>query len=345
MTQGIESTRLAQSDAPPGGLVLMGLPDDGKVRVRRGAGLDGVSFVYPGTANFLSEVPEDIQRWPRLLLPVPQDAKLEVPKLPVVNHMGDADRYKLALGQAVMLVEKLGTPCFNHPAALLRTTRDGIAARLAGIPGVLVPLTVRISPNSIEDFPQAVEEYGLRYPVIARLVGTQTGRTQILIESAGEWARFHGISWREREVYLTQYVECRDLDGFYRKQRLGFVGGRAFPISLQTGRMWSVHSAIRPPEGVSSEEIWLEAFEATMLPQLEERLTEIFKRVGLEFFGMDFSLRPDGNIVVFEVNASMSMLSLDRVARNPYLGPVRHRVREELFALLRTPARWNSCLL
>ena len=317
----------------------MGLPDDGQVRVRRGAGLTGVSVTYPGTADFLGDMPADIQEWPRLLLPLP-DARLEVPRLPVINHMGDADRYRQALEQATRVIERLGMPCFNHPAAVLRTTRDGMSTLLAGIPGVLMPQTIRISPRSVKDFPRAVAEHGLRYPVIARLTGTQSGRTQTRVERAEDWDQVHGISWREREAYLTQYMDCRDPDGLYRKQRIVFVGGRPLPNALQAGTNWSMHGADRLPEHWPSEIAWLETFETAALPPLQERLTEIARRVGLDLFGIDFALKRDGSMVVFEANAAMSMISLSILNKLPHLAACRYAIRDELVALLRDPARW-----
>ena len=343
MLQPSQSRQASPAKASPVALVLTGLPDDGGVRVRRGAGLDGVNLVYPGTADFVGQLPEEIQLWPRLMLPLPKDAKLEVPRLPVVNHMGDADRYKVALRQAAAVIERLGVPCLNHPMAVRRTTRDGIAVLLEGIAGVLVPRTVRIAPSCVEDFPRAVEREGFCYPVIARLTGTQTGRTQTLVESADAWSKVHGIAWRDREVYLTQYVECSDPDGLYRKQRVVFVGGRPMPNSVLTGTSWSVHGAGRLPEHQPHEVHWLTAFEAESLPYLRERLMEIARRVRLDFFGIDFALRPDGTMVIFEANAAMSMIALGVLERFPYLSPSRHAIRNELIALLRDPARWGAC--
>jgi glutathione synthase/RimK-type ligase-like ATP-grasp enzyme len=342
MTQDAQLPHAAQSLTPPGGLVLTGLPDDGEVRVKRGAGPDGVSVIYPGTAAFLEAMPEDIQRWPRLLLPLPRDGQVEVPRLPLVNHMGDADRYRGALQQAAVVIEKLGMPCFNHPAAVLRTTRDGISAMLQGIPGVVMPRTVRISPRRIEDFPQAVEEHGLRYPVIARLTGTQTGRTQTLVQSADEWEGMHGVHWRAREVYLTQYVDCRDPDGLYRKHRIVFVGGRPMPNSLLTSSSWSVHGVSRQPENFASEAQWLHAFNAEHLPLIEGQLSEIVRIIGLDLFGLDFSPAPDGRMLIFEVNASMNMISMSTALKFPYLKPARQAIKDEVVALVRDPARWSA---
>lgn len=342
MNQPSRSPLASSSEASPGALVLTGLPDDGELHVKRGTGLDGIKLVYPGTADFLGEMPDDIQRWPRLVLPLRRDARVEVPRLPVVNHMGDADRYSVALRQAAVVVERLGTPCLNRPTAVLRTTRDGIYAALQDIAGVLVPRTVRILPSCVEDFARAVEREGFRYPVIARLAGTQTGRTQTLVESADAWSKFHGIAWREREVYLTQYVDCRDPDGLHRKQRVALIGGRPMPNSLLMSTNWCVHGADRRPEHELQEARWLKSFDAESLPDLRDRLAEITRRVGLDVCGIDFALRPDGTMVIFEVNAAMTLVWIGVLNRLPYLGPSRHAIRNELIALLRDPSRWGS---
>jgi hypothetical protein len=62
-------------------------------------------------------------------------------------------------------------------------------------------------------------------------------------------------------------------------------------------------------------------------------LQAIRQRIGLEFFGIDCGLDRLGNLVVFEVNASM--LVHDRNEEFPYKAPFVRRVKLAFDAMLR----------
>ena len=57
------------------------------------------------------------------------------------------------------------------------------------------------------------------------------------------------------------------------------------------------------------------------MPETIRRCETIRERIGLDYFGIDCGLDASGNLVVFEVNASM--LVHDRNDRFPYKNPVR----------------------
>jgi len=325
---------------PPGALVLHGIPDNHRVLLLREE--DGsASITCPGTAAFLPHMPEDIQAWPKLLLPLSQGTTtLRAPRAPIVNHIADPDLYRETLGQALWIVERMGLPCFNHPEAVLRTTRDGVSQLLQGIPGVVMPKTIRLTPKHPRDFAAAVEEHGLIYPVIVRLTGTQTGVTQTLIESADDWDKVFSIPWGGAEVYLTQYVDYGDANRLYPKLRLAIVGGQILPRHHISGHTWDVHSRDRNPESIGAEVVWMERFAAAVLPDLRRRIEEIARRIGLDYFGIDGCIRPDGALLIFEVNASMSITANTppfQAAMHPFV----QAIRDELAALLREPARWR----
>ena len=65
----------------------------------------------------------------------------------IVNHIADPDLCSLALDDVAVIVRRTNKPCFNHPAFVARTTRDGVAKLLTGIPGLTVPKTLRIPPS------------------------------------------------------------------------------------------------------------------------------------------------------------------------------------------------------
>lgn len=325
-----------------GGCVfLKGVPDAGLDGLM--AHSDGQSLVYvaAGTAAFLGHMPDDIRGWDHVYLPVTRAAKLRLPRKPLVNHMGDADYYGEALAQAINIVETTGAPCFNAPRAIAALRRDRLPELLAGLDGVTVPRCIKTRPRNFEDLAAAVLSNGLTYPVIARLPATHGGKSQTLVEDEGRWSNLNSIPWGGRELYVTQFHDYRDPDGFYRKQRVAVVGDRILPRHGAAGRQWSVDAVVTLPELLEEELNWALEFDEKVLPLIEERVKKIGDRIGLDYFGIDYSLRPNGDMLIFEVSASMSMTVPYTSATH---GPIAHcplAIRQALADLLRRPEAWR----
>ncbi len=64
---------------------------------------------------------------------------------PTLNYIADPDLCSRALAAAVRLSETVSVPWLNHPRSVLNNTRDKLALALAGIPGIVVPRTLRLA--------------------------------------------------------------------------------------------------------------------------------------------------------------------------------------------------------
>ena len=321
-------------------VILNGIPDPGVDGLRAQTDGRAMDVTFLGTAAFMSHMPADIRAWEHVYLPVTTTPELHLPRKPLVNHMADADFYGAALGQATTIVESTGFPCFNDPRAISALRRDRLPDLLAGIAGVTVPRCFKIRPGSLEELAAAVRANGLAYPVIARLSATHGGKTQTLVQDEAEWARLNAIPWGGRELYVTQFHDCLDPDGFYRKQRVAIVGDRILPRHGAGGRSWSVDAVEKLPDFLEEELAWPPAFERTVLPVVESRVREILSRVKLDYFGIDYCLRPDGTMVIFEVSAAMSMTEQYVPETHRVIGQYTLNIRRALADLLRKPHAW-----
>ena len=66
-------------------------------------------------------------------------------------------------------------------------------------------------------------------------------------------------------------------------------------------------------------------------------LAQIRERIGLDYFGIDCAIDRDGNIVVFEVNASMLMHNDN--PDFPYKAPAVQAIKQAFDEMLRERAR------
>lgn len=112
-----------------------------------------------------------------------------------------------------------------------------------------------------------------------------------------------------RAAYLTSFRDFRSEDGFYRKYRMFYVDRRPFPYHLAIGSDWLVHYATSGtadhPERLAEEGRFLAEPDAALGNRAMAALRAIGERMDLDFAGVDFSLTPDGRVLLFEANATM----------------------------------------
>jgi hypothetical protein len=111
------------------------------------------------------------------------------------------------------------------------------------------------------------------------------------------------------DYYVSDYVDYRSPDGFFRKYRFIFVGGEILPYHLSIDDKWKVHhistDMANQPWMQAEEHKFLKLPRAVFGPSAYATLRAIQTIIGLDYFGIDCALDSKGRVVVFEVNASM----------------------------------------
>jgi tetratricopeptide (TPR) repeat protein len=254
----------------------------------------------------------------------------------VINLISDADQMESFLPVAADLVDRLALPTVNHPRQVQRTTRDAVASLLAGIPACRVPKALRLKAGAERSEAALRDQLPFCSAVLARPVGTHGGDDFEKIEDLAALSAF--LSQRiDQDHYLIEYIDYGSADGHFRKYRLMFIGDQILPYHLCIGRDWKLHH-INTDMGYHS---WMQQEEAAFLddpstvfgPAQMQALQAIRERVGLDYFGIDCGMDDCGNVVVFEVNASMLVH-----ARNqgfPYKDAAVRRIKLAFDSMLR----------
>ena len=226
----------------------------------------------------------------------------------VLNLIADADDGSEPLPRAQDLVERLGLPTVNHPATIRHTGRDGVARLLAGIPLCRIPRTVRLAGALLAGGEACRFLQGMTLPLLARPVGNHGGgRFEKL--SGPDAIRDFVCDSPDADYYLTEFVDYRSSDGFYRKYRLIWVAGELLPYHLAIHDDWKVHHFRTD----MANQAWMRREEEAFLgdpsrvfgaPQLAA-LRSVAAATGLDYGGIDCGLDANGDIVVFEANAVM----------------------------------------
>ncbi|HEX8444903.1 MAG TPA: hypothetical protein VF631_14785 [Allosphingosinicella sp.] len=240
----------------------------------------------------------------------------------LLNQVTDADQHPRVLSTLVRMLQRYGGRVINRPEAVLRTSREQVAQRLAGLPGAHVPKVIRLRTNKQAAVRTAVSEVGMRFPVIARSAGVHDGK---VIGVFDEIEALLPQLAAKQDHYLTEFVDFRSADGLYRKYRVFFIGERWFVRHMIVSDRWNVHMADR--SRVMLDRPALREEERQVLSDPAERLgsqvgtalRNIRAVFGLDFFGVDFGITGAGKLLLFEANASMNFFPFSALPEFAYV--------------------------
>jgi glutathione synthase/RimK-type ligase-like ATP-grasp enzyme len=262
------------------------------------------------------------------------DAEIKQTPSLIFNQISDADTHRGALERCVSFCDQVNTTVINHPRQVLETGRDRVSTLLQNIPGVIMPRSQRFRPES----PQAVLSYavaeGFSFPYIVRIAGAHHGKNMIRVDAAEDLPLLNALPFDGRDFYLTEFVEYRDDDGMYHKQRIIVIDGEPLLRHSLYIDTWLVHASAR--EFMMQRESWdddIERFDRLnreVLPALKNAIREISNRLQLEYYGIDCCLLPDGQMLIFEANATMNVLH----GPNPEIHYRVEAIEQKLYSLL-----------
>jgi tetratricopeptide (TPR) repeat protein/glutathione synthase/RimK-type ligase-like ATP-grasp enzyme len=250
----------------------------------------------------------------------------------VFNGIGDPDMDGSALDRLRMFTSvQRGMPVLNGPDQVDRTRRDRLAATLAGIGGVVVPRTCRVAGSlAPAEIVQTAGSAGIDPPALLRPAGAHGGAGVALLDS---WDDLDARALRRADTwYVTRYHPCRGEDGFYRKYRVIFVDRMPYPYHLAISPAWLVHyfsSDMADYDWKLAEEAGFLADPRTALgDRAWTALEAIAWRLDLDFCGIDFTLLPDGQLLVFEANATMLVHTESQTGSFAFKAPYVNRILE-----------------
>jgi hypothetical protein len=200
----------------------------------------------------------------------------------------------------------------NRPEAVLRSSRDQMAKRLSGIPGLVAPKVVRLKTAKPAVVRGILDSACMQFPLILREPGTHKGTTQDRFDDLDQMlaAMVDGT-----EYFATEFVDYRSADGHYRKYRAFFIGRHTIFRHLLFSDFWNVHAKDRGgfmadrPDLIAEEKAMFAAPEGAFPPEIKQVLAAIRGRIDLDYCGIDFGIMPDGRLLLFEANATMNFFS------------------------------------
>jgi hypothetical protein len=157
--------------------------------------------------------------------------------------------------------------------------------------------------------------------LLLRSPGCHTGRNFVRVDAVDDLAA--AVAGLPGEDLLAiEYLDARGRDGCARKFRVMMIGGALYPLHLAISHQWKVHyftaDMASRPDHRAEEEAFLSDMPAVLGPKAMRALQEIRDALGLDYCGIDFGLGPDGDVLVFEANATMVICPPDSDPRWTY---------------------------
>lgn len=213
----------------------------------------------------------------------------------------------------------------GQPDRIAALTRDGVSRSLSGIPGLLAPKVIRLGR-------QALLTQTISRPFLLRPVGSHAGAGLVRIDPGTDLAPHLETGGA---FYAMPFIDYRSADGQFRKARVVFVGGRAFPAHLAISDHWMIHyinAGMATDAGKRAEEArWMAGFDSGFAHRHRTALAAVSQAIGLDYFGIDCAELPDGRLLVFEADTAMVVHAMDDALSLP----AKRAALSRLFAAFR----------
>ncbi len=221
------------------------------------------------------------------------------------NLIADADLCGDALRRATEIVAMSDAPLLNAPDLVAATGRLDIARRLGALPDIETSV-MRLTTRA-----ELLAAPPVAFPLLLRAPGFHAGRHFARVERR-EDLRAAVEALPGEEAIVMSVLDARGRDGYHRKYRALAIGGKWYPLHLAASPDWKVHyfsaGMGSRAEHREEERRFLDDMPRALGPRACAALEAIADVVGLDYFGVDFALAPEGRLRVFEANAAMVTL-------------------------------------
>jgi hypothetical protein len=243
--------------------------------------------------------------------------------------IGESDETAATLSHLSNAAKSWPRPMLNDPARVLDLSRERLAPRLTGLPGVCIPATARIDRSALANLsetPAKLSEFlpATGYPVIVRPVDSHAGRGLARLSHAADIAPYLAAN-ADPEFTISPYIDYRSADGRFRKYRIVWVDGAAHPCHMaicNDWKVWYLNADMADSAANRAEEAaFMTGFAAGFGQRHAPALSAIAAALGLHYVGIDCAVTPGGELLVFEADISLIVHDMDPVEVFPYKAP------------------------
>ncbi|OKO85776.1 hypothetical protein [Bradyrhizobium sp. AS23.2] len=233
-------------------------------------------------------------------------------------------------------------PLLNRPNRIASLDRDKLHRLLAGIDGLEIPATVCVARAQMLALSQgqiACEDVTreLRFPMIARPRGTHAGVGLAKLDDHSALANYL-TDRQEQEFFVARFVDYSSPDGLFRKYRLAVVDGKPYACHMAIADRWDIwylnaYMAFSV-EKRAEEAAFMLDFDDAFAARHRAALSEMSRRLGLEYFTVDCAENQNGELLIFEADNTAVVHNMDPPDVFPYKPPQMRKIFAAFTAML-----------
>ncbi len=260
--------------------------------------------------------------------------------------IGESDSNQALLRLLEPLLINWPKPVLNTPAAIPLVARDTASKLLQGVPGLLIPPTLRVTRADLIPIIKTSGRIitllkGYDFPMIIRPVGSHAGNDLKKIDNVYALSEYLALS-KAVDFFVSAFIDYQSADGQFRKYRIALIDGVPYACHMAVSSHWMVHyvnagmylDATKRKE----EERFIKNFNA-FSQRHATALKAIHQRSRLEYVCMDCAETRDGKLFIFEIDHAMVVHALDTAELFPYKQQYMQNVLNAFRALLYKKAR------
>lgn len=321
---------------------IMGLPDSRTVIVDGFTKSGDTKYLWSGNTQLHHSIQGDnfIKTYSSIIWHNDPKRNIKIPHI-VVNCICDADICSNSLKRVIDITEGIKkqspkTYIYNNPRNVLKTTRDAIYQQFHHLEHLLIPKVIKITPASTKEVFEMAAKNKLKFPFLMRPCGSHQSEGLQLIKSKKEENKLHQYAFDGRPYYLTEFVDNKHPDGFYKKARLVIIDGELFARHYMSHSKWLVEGAVHfdyMPQHEDTkiiEKDFLENFKETIGEAAIADLFTIYEEVGLDFLGFDLDIMPNGKLLIFEINLAQNIFLNVNMEHFSYMKDAADKIRNAL---------------
>ena len=274
------------------------------------------------------------------------------PHLSIPDSVPDHDVLFVAIGESdetLPLLKQLGEALKHWPRPVLNRadrfswlSRERAYTLLSELPGVTMPATSRVARQVLENIGNhtvAVRDYlsGAEFPLIVRPVGSHAGHGLEKIEYPADLPDYLQTLQAET-FYISRFIDYSSHDGLFRKYRIVLIEGKPYAVHMGVSTHWMIHyvnaGMAESADKRAEEARFMEEFDTVFAQRHAIALQAIHKYMQLDYLVIDCAETRDGKLLLFEVDNSAVVHTMDPVDLYPYKQPQMRMVFDAFRAML-----------
>ena len=256
--------------------------------------------------------------------------------------VSESNATRALLDQLAGSVTAWNTAVVNLPERIVRTSRAQACRVLQGAPGISMPATASATRGESRHLASArLDPRDLlsdgAFPLIVRPVDSHAGHDLEKVDTPRDLSRYLDATAGD-EFFISRFIDYRGADGLFRKVRVVLIDGVPYAGHMGVSAHWMIHylnaGMTESPAKRAEEEAFMNGFDTGFARRHANALCSIAERFGLDYLVIDCAETADGELLVFEVDPSAVVHSMDPVDMFPYKLPHMRKVFAAFRAML-----------